>query len=435
MDDSARKIKSYIEEISLVHEKNPFDLKGFLSCAKKYNFSDYDDLKLEQISLSHHRRSEELLRKGKLTEAITSMERAVEISPLSASSRNKLAQLYLMKAAKDGFKKNGRDMAFLTASFSLKLNKTDPIARSILKEIKSKDKKISRKARGGKLIFPMTALILIIIAALFLDNDFEIPLLSAVPSENKTDNYETAPQPVIQTFTEREIETQVTNFNDELEISLNKSLLSKTNGSFSYLLQAELRAPEVSLKSADLNIDFITPEGDSLFKKSFPLIDENWVVSPGETVLIDEFFYIHYLPPEINRVNINLKNISFHDKIIIPRNPEDLDIEWNSFRPEGVKISMILEDSSDLKGYSGFYKSMKIKLINQGNIPIHNMEIALAWKDEYGNLLHKKNDSLISENNPPLVDGGDRVFHLFSEVPVETGGGDSEFYIEINRIN
>ncbi|MBI9099661.1 MAG: hypothetical protein JEY91_14375, partial [Spirochaetaceae bacterium] len=358
MNDNTDKLKNYIEEISLLQVEYPFNLLKLKNGLERYNLSEEEQDKIEVICESHKRRSDQLIKSGNIKGAINSMERAVAIQPLSIEFRNKLAQLYDISARKEGFKKGDRDLAYNTASFSLRLNKNNPIARSILKDIKKNDNRISGRDLNKKLIPPLLVLIMIVLVAVFTKNDFSIPFLSnkteiAEPQWEKPPMKETIP------FTERTLDTQISSTDSDFTIQIDKSLIAKVNGSFSYTIQGEISAPEKALTSADLTIHFINSSGTPLFRKTVSLVEDNEIFLPGEGILIDEFFYIHYLPPEIERISLNLTNVSFSDDYITGETPEEIYLQWDTARPEGVNIALLLKSSTSIYSYAGSYRNMK----------------------------------------------------------------------------
>lgn len=435
MEDQTFKIKTYIDDISLIQEKNPYDLHLIKECISKYDFSDNEQDQLRQIHISHKQRSEDSLRLKNLNSAIISMERAVEINPLSDEYRNHVAQLYLMRANREGFKKADRDMAYNSAEFSLKLKKNNPIAASILKDIRKRDNRISGRDLNRKLIPPLIALSVIIFFAVLTESPFNIPFLNRESDKGeeewiKPEVMETTP------FTEREVDLEIlSSLSKDFEIQFSKSLIEKTNGSYSYTIQGEIRAPEEALQSADLRVNFMGSEGDLLFTKRFPLVREDQVILPGESIVVDEFFYMHYLPPDIDKITINMTDISFTDKFISDSLSEEIYLQWEANRPEGTKISLILKNDSLIKSYSGSYVNMKIELDNQGVEEIGNLEVELAWKDKYGNILLETPEVLIRDGSPPLSSGGKRTYYLFTEISQEISELNEEFLIKINRIN
>jgi len=435
VEERTLKLKKYIEDISLIQEKNPFDLRSIEKCIKSYTLSDDEKDQLEKICLSHIKRSEELLRMKNLNGAIISIERAVEINPLSDELRNHAAQLYLMRANREGYKKSDRDLSYNSAVFSRNLKKPNPIANSILDEIRKKDNKATGKDLNKKLILPIVLLLVIVTAAVLWENDFTIPFLST--REVKNDKEWIPPPKMEKTiFTEQDISIQINStLTEDFDIQLNKSLISKINGSYSYVIQGEIIAPESAVKSADLDINFINSSGGSLFKKSISLIGDDQIILPGESIIIDEFFYIHYLPPDIDHINFNLSNISLPDDFNSNTANRELYIQWNTSRPEGINISMILKNENAFDSYSGTFTNMKIELMNQGNGEIFNLDVALSWKDKYGNILLESPKNLIRLDNPPLSEGKNRIFYLFTELTEEISQKADEFYISINRIN
>ena len=435
MEDQTLKIKNFIIDISRIQEKNSFDFHSINECIKEYDFSVSEKDQLEQIHLSHKNRSEESLHAKNLNSAIISMERAVEINPLSDEYRNHMAQLYLMRANREGFKKSDRDLAYNSANFSLKLNKNNPIASSLLKEIRKKDHKISGRDLNRKLIPPLAAIFVILALAIFMKSPFTIPFLS---KESESIDEEWIKPEVLKTkpFTERKIDLEIlSSLSRDFDIQFSKSLIAKTNGSYSYTIQGEIQSPEEALESADLRVNFIGYEGNLLFKKEFPLVREDQIILPGESIMIDEFFYIHYLPPDIDKITINLTNISFTEDFISNSSSEAIYLQWDAYRPEGTNISLILKNDSIIKSYSGSYLNMKIELNNNGTEEIKNLEVELGWKDKYGTVLLERPEVLIRKDSLPLSTGKNRIYYLFTEIPEQIALKNEEFYIKINRIN
>lgn len=435
MKDKTLKLKKYIEEISLIQENDFFDLKSIRECINYYDLTDDEQDQLRQICLSHTKRSEELLLKKNLRGAIASIERAVEINPLSEEFRNKAAQLYLMRSKLEGFKKSHRDLAYNSAALSLTLNKKNPIASSILKEIRKRDNKINGKDLNKNILIPITILIIFIVAAVLWEKEFTIPFFMKNEAENDA-VWVKAPQQESIIFTEQNIDIKINNrLSEDFNINLTKSIISKINGSYSYTIQGEIQAPEKAVKSADLNINFISNSEDSLFKKSFPLVREDQIILPGEPIIIDEFFYIHYLPPDINRISFNLTDLSFSDDFSANNATEKLYLQWDTPRPDGINFSITLKNKSSMNSYSGTFQNIKIELKNQGAKDIFNLKVALSWKDKYGNILLECPTDLIHENNPSLTEGKNRIYYLFSEITEKVFESADEFYITINGIN
>lgn len=435
MEDHTIKIKTFIDDISLIQEKDPYDFQSINECIKEHDFTENEKDQLEQIHLSHKNRSEESFQAKNLNSAIISMERAVEINPLSDEYRNHMAQLYLIRANREGFKKADRDLAYNSAKFSLKLNKNNPIASSLLKEIRKKDNKISGRDLNRKLIPPLAALFVIVILAVFMKTPFTIPFLNK-ESESIEEVWIKPEVRETKAFTEREIDLEIfSSLNKNFDIQFSKSLIEKTNGSYSYTLQGEILAPEEALESADLRVNFIGYEGNLLFSKKIPLVLEDQIILPGESIMIDEFFYIHYLPPDIDKITINLTDISFTDNFISNSSSEEIYLQWDTNRPEGINISLILKNESIIESYSGSYLNMKIELSNKGAEEIQNLEVALGWKDKYGTVLLERPEILIRKDSPPLSTEKKRIFYLFTEIPEKIALQKEEFYIKINRIN
>ena len=420
--------------MSFLQEKDQNDLKSLTNCRKSYKFTDIEWEQLENLSLSHIRRSEELLKSGNLNSAIVSLERAVEINPFSDEFRNKLAQIYLMRSQKEGFKKTDRDLAFTSASLSLKINSSNPIAKSILKEIQKKDDKISGRDLHKKLLPLLLAIFIIALAAIFLDKEYVIPFFNNT-ALSEEEEWEKPPALEKIPFSEREIDTQINSLNDQFEISISRSTINKTNGSYSYTIQGEIGSVEKALKSLDLEISFINVNREKLFTKTFSMIKENQIIMPGEKVLVDYFFYIHYLPPEIDKITLNLSNIDYAEDIISQEESQIIALEWTAARPEGIKISLILKEEITYETYSQYYKNMKILMKNSGFTDIKNLEVSLSWRDQYGTILYENQKILINKSNPPLQTEDDRIFNIFSEIPKDLDRVDTEFFLRINRIN
>jgi len=435
VDDSALKLKNYIEEISILQDKDNKDFKSLKNCLRNYAFSDDELEKLERLSLNHQSRSEELLKSKRLSEAIFSMERAVEINPFSDEFRNKIAQLYLMRANREGYKKADRDLAFEAASISISLNNDNPIARSLLKEIQKKDDRISGRIHN-KYLGPLFLVIIVIaLIAVFVEREYIIPLFNNYAMGKDEEWVKPEPIKTIQ-FTELEIEPQISSLNKDFIFNIDKSQIAKTNGSYSYTLQGEISAEKETIKSADLDINFVSTEGKTLFTKTVSLIKEDHLVLRGEKILLDQFFFIHYLPPDIAKVSLNMSNYSFSEEEISAEESLPVYIEWETSRPEGIKININLKNENAYESYSHSYKNFKIHLENLGLNEIHNLEVKLSWENIYGDLLFEDHQVLINKKNPPLLAGKDRLFYLFTEMPNEINNEkEKEFYISITGIN
>lgn len=434
VEETANKIKSYINEITLTGEKDSYDLQALRKCFDSFELTEEELEKLEQIASVHVRRSEDLLGKRNITGAILSMERAVEIHPLFDEYRNRMAQLYLMKSSAEGNSSAERELARKSALFSLRLKTNNPIARNILKEIKKTEDSISGRHLNKKLIFPLIALIAIVIAALLSQNRFTLLFLN--PVERSGESSSTTDEIMQKTaFTEREVNIRVTGPVEDCELEVGESLISKTNGSFSYTLQGELSHPTAALKSAELNITFRSFQGDALFRKSYALIDDDELVMPGEPILIDKFFYVHYLPPEIDRVDLSLKNLAFADEIPQEQENNLLSVEWDAPRPEGVKLNIYTTDSAFFKGYGQDYANIKLKIENLGLQPVSLFHIDLNWRDSFGDMLYSVSQELIQEDNRSLGEGENRIFKVFTAIPPSIQEKEAELYITVKRIN
>lgn len=427
MEETSHKLKDYINEISAIQEENPFDLRALQSCINSYDFTDDDKDKLSQIASGHSKRSEEMLRQGKIEGAIVSMERAVEIYPLSSEFRNRLAQLYVTNSEKEKALENAR--------FSLLVERNNPIAKSILKDIKKDDDKQSGKDQYKKLLIPFSALIILIIFALLSRNSFDIPFLRVIEGEEEQTQAQANPLPKPVEFTERQVVTEAFGLPEEVDISIETSTIAKTNGSFSYTLQATLQSESELISSADLNILFRDYKGKIIFRKVLPLLSAFQNLYPGETLLIDEFFYIHYLPPDIAAIDIKLTDLKVADEIPQSDEPFPLKIEWSEDRPEGTKLEMAIKNRSALTGYSEGYTNLKLQLHNLGFSPVETLHVDLQWRDVYGNVFFSISRELIEPGSPPLKNGENRLFHIFTDLPSYDEDEEIEIFINVNRIN
>jgi hypothetical protein len=434
VSENTLKLKEYIDEISLLQEKEIASLSELQECYEKYSFSDEEKEKLISISQSHKKRSEELLLSRKVNSAIISMERAVEINPFSDEYRNTLAQLYLMRAQKEGFKKSDRDLAYQHATYSLKITNSNPIARSILKEIQKNDDKISGKDLNKKFLPLLLIIAVFALVALFTEKKYLLPFFGIKETEEeetwiKPPEIEKAP------FDVREVETQINGLQNQFSMEIEKSLIKKINGSYSYILQGEILSEKETIESADLSINFINTEGDSLFSRTLPLVRENQLILPGEAIVIDQFFYIHYLPPDIDKINLTLRNYSFSDKTIPAEKSIPLKIEWETSRPEGIEIQMSLKNEDSIINDSQSYKNIKMLLENKSLTAIENLEIQLSWRNSYGEIIYQIPKRLIRRDSLPLKKEKSRIFYLFTEIPEIVNQEENEFFIEIDRIN
>lgn len=434
MNGRTGKLKSYINEISLLVEKDSFDLKAFKLCFDSFEFSAEELKDLKRIASVHTKRSEEQLESKRLQEALMSMERAVEINPLSGEYRNRLAQLYLMKSQGEGPEGKSRKMAEEQANFSLLLESKDLIARNILKEIKMQEKKKQGIFSIKKAILPTLFLIILIGAAFFTNNNFTFPFLNRSEENNISDSFVPEVKKV-KMFTERDMETQVSGAERDSKLEIDLSRIEKTNGSFSYTLQGRFSNDKAAVTSADLNISFKDHQGNSLLTKTYPVVTSNQWLIPGETRIIDHFFYLNYLPPDIDKVNLSLSNLNLSDEIPENQDEAPLSITWDDARPEGVKISIWNKESRLYDGYSSDYFNIKLKVINEGTMNINELQIELKWRTLMGDHLYTHKETLMAKGSPSLPSEESRIFYVLTSLPHSVVKQEKEMYIDVTRID
>jgi len=428
------KLKTYINEISQLAEKDFFDYKAFRNCYDSFELSDEQVRRLNQIALGHIKRSEEMLKGGRIEEALSSMERAVEIHPLSSEFRNRIAQLYMIKSQNEGLGGINREMAQRHASFSSKVEQGNPIADHILKDITRKERSLSGRTSYRKLIFPLVGLFLLIVAAFFSRNNFTFSFLRRKPEELNSSMSVPAVKKT-ETFTGRELDTILNGQMEGCRLEVDQSRLGQTNGSISYSLQGTFTNESKAVKSVDLNVAFKKFDGSTLFDKTFPLIKEDQWLMPGEPALIDQFFYVHYLPPEIEEVRISLKNLIIADDIPLMEEKQKLSTDWTASRPEGVKIDIYHLDSNGVQGYGEDFVNIKLMMDNSGIVEIDSFEVELKWRDFSGGEIHSISKKLIGEGNPVLEPESSRIFRVFTSLPKGSLESKPELYINVTRIN
>ncbi|MCP4164136.1 MAG: hypothetical protein GY760_29095 [Deltaproteobacteria bacterium] len=428
MNEIAIKLKRYIQEISSLQDQDQWSIQTLNICRDKYKLSEEENLKLKKLSDNYRIHSADFFKEGKLTKAINSLERAIQINPFSEDLRNTIAQLFLLRAEQEGYKKTDRDLSFRSASICLKLNKSNKTARNIIREISKKDGKVSGRDQNKKLVPIIILVILYGILAIYYKREV---IFSFIQKEIL--NEKTLEKHVITPFDKEEIETKIINLHDDLKITIDKSSISKKNGAYSYTLQGEIYSGTKEIISIDLDLRFKDYNGESLFSKIIPLVKDTTL--PEEIVLIDQFFYIHYLPPDIDEVTLNFYNYDSIDKSEMNYETVSLPIVWDAMRPEGIKIEIAKKSEVLIDGYGQSYKKIKIELNNIGLKEIYNLQISLLWKDKYGDILYSIPESLIDKNNPPLLMGRKRNFNILSEIPPEAISRDYDYHITINRIN
>ncbi|MBN2657067.1 MAG: hypothetical protein JXR86_08405 [Spirochaetales bacterium] len=434
MDDKADKLKSYINEISLIAEKEPFNYTALKKCFDSYQLTESDLGRLKKVAASHIKRSEELLQNRRIEEALMSMERAVEIHPLSDEYRNRMAQLYMIKAREEGQDGRYRELAMKNATFSRLISSANPIAENIIKEIRIKEKSLSGTVSYKKILLPFAGLLVLITASFLTQNRFSFPFFQQESSKDKTQM--TVPYiKQTETFRERKLDTVLNGLPEDCRVDIFQSKLNLTNGSISCTIQGELRNESRAIKSADLEIALKNYDGVTLFSRIFPLVSEDQWLMPGEPALIDEFFFVHYLPPEIDEVRISFKNLIIADEIPRQEEKKPLTLEWTASRPEGVSIELFQLDSSGFDGYGEEYINFKFRLDNRGTVPINRFQVDLKWRDTFGEELFSTNRDLIKEENPALLPEGTRIFRVFTSLPSGLEDKKPEFYINVTRIN
>lgn len=176
-------------------------------------------------------------------------------------------------------------------------------------------------------------------------------------------------------------------------------------------------------------------DGEILFSKTIPLVEEEQWLMPGEPALIDEFFYVHYLPPEIDEVRISLRNMVTADEIPEQEEEQPISVEWTAYRPEGVKIDFSRLESSSFQGYGENYINIKLKMINSGTIPVERFQIDLKWRNFSGDELFSLSRDLIQWENPVLSPEETRIFRIFTNLPPDLPDEGLEMYINVTRIN
>jgi len=434
VEDDVDKLKTYINEISLLSERDSFNYTALKNCYDSFELSDEQTGRLKQIARGHIKHSEDMLKGGRIEEALSSTERAVEILPLSSEFRNRIAQLYLIKSRNEGLGGKNREAARSQASFSLKIEPGNPIAGQILKEINQKERSLSGKTSYRKLIFPLAGLLMLIVAAIFSQNDFTFTFLRRQP-EVANDSMAVPALKKTETFSGRELETILTGQLEECRLEVERSLLGRTNGSISYTLQGTFFNESKAVKSADLNIAFKKFDDSTLFEKTLPLIREDQWLMPGEPALIDSFFYVHYLPPEIEEVRISLKNLLIADEIPRLEERQKLPLEWTASRPEGVKIDVFRLDANGFQGYGEDFINIKLMMDNSGTEEINRFEVDLKWRDLSGVEIHSLSQNLIDEGNPVLEPENSRIFRVFTSLPSGSLESEPEMYINVTRIN
>lgn len=427
MEETSLSLKAYIEEFSELQKSQPFNERAFKEYIKSNELSPTELETLEKLATGHGKRSQELLMQGKKDHSIISLERAIELKPLSTEYRNRLAQLYIMQ-------KRERD-ALDQAQFSLSLERNNPIAKSIIKDIKRNTDKEKGRDQYKKLIIPGIFLLLIIGAALFTQTDFNFNFLNQ--NENEKEDAEAIVNKTLQKeeFDSLSFPVELQSMNKNFALDLVQSQMEKTNGSISYTLQGTLINDSEPISSAEIVIRFRNYERDVLFEKSLDLIEENDIVYPGEPILIDEFFYMHYLPPDIDNIDILIRDIKAPDELPDRPEPQPLKLEWEANRPEGVRLSVSLIKEDIIHSYSQNYGKYKIQMINEGNIPIDDCVLELTWRDDFGSILHSKTFEAIKKSSPPLSLGDKRYFSVFTDLPDSTFHENVDFYINISRIN
>lgn len=434
MEETSHKLKEYINEISRIRTETPYDTAALKNCLTSFDLSDSEKDKLEEIAAGHSKRSEEMLKAGKVEGAIVSMERAVEIFPLSGEYLNRLAQLYLMRSEKDGGREEDRILARDNAAFALKLEKNNPISKDVLKEIQKKEEAANGREQNRKILIPLIVLVIIIIAALASQNRFTIPFLGkkqeTVESTSTARTFRET-----ETFTSTSVDPEIGYLPEDCTLDIGTSRLAKTNGSYSYTVQGNLVSEKEMIRSAQLQIIFKDYRGNRIYEKKLSLVKENETYYPGEPILVDGFFYIDYLPPDIDKITLVVDDLSFADVIPPRSNVQPLKIEWSAPRPEGADISMEIKEISELEGYSLRYGTVKLSLSNKGILPVTDLGIHLSWRDRYGEVYFSIPRELIRKDNPLLKTGETRIFQIFTELPPQREERDNEIFIDVNGIN
>ena len=369
------------------------------------------DEKIDNYVEQHIKRGKNFLENDCWDEAIEELEQAIKLSPLNEDLLYYLAKAYACRWENTG-DENSNKKAKLLVSRCIKLNADYKASYSLLSKLKMPIKKPGIASMNG--VKPGYIILGIIIGLLvfFFVSRF-------LNSKSSTDNPSidgSSPAQYLSSDTDDyisgtnkynpDVELLENNNSEGLTLSVQSSLLTIYDDSYSYELNADLYVDKYEIDTIQVRMDWFNGSGEIVFTEFINLMEDyEPTLRPGDIYAIDHLVYEENTAPDVAKV---LFTIELIENQLAPENYSDaklMPFEWIPNESESFNIELYERENRITDGFNTQYHYLTLAVKNTGNRVIRELTFKIDWFDKSGKLIKTTNNLFVMSSRPVFKPG------------------------------